>query len=243
MGIVSYTLIRTALTYLQTHKPKNQLNLIKMGLTDMFKRKTPAELIRENKRMIDRAIREMDRERVKMEQQEKKVIADIKKTAKTGQMDAVRVMAKDLVRTRQHIKKFMLMRANMQAVSLKMTTMKSQNTMAQSMKGVTKAMGRMNKSMNLPQIQKIMAEFQKQSEMMEMKGEMMDDAMDDGTTEEDTEQLVGQILGELGIEIAQAMNNIPETGTTVPQTQVAETQPTLADDDIEARLMNLKRND
>jgi len=218
-----------------------------MGLTDMFKRKTPQEMIRENKRMIDRAIREMDRERVKMEQQEKKVIADIKKTAKTGQMDAVKVMAKDLVRTRNHIKKFMLMKANMQAVSLKMTTMKSQNTMAQSMKGVTKAMGRMNKSMNLPQIQKIMAEFQKQSEMMEMKGEMMDDAiddaMDDGTTEEDTEQLVGQILGELGIEIAQAMNNIPETGTTVPQTQVAETQPTLADDDIEARLMNLKRND
>jgi len=93
-----------------------------MGLTDMFKRKTPTELIRENKRMIDRAIRDMDRERVKMEQQEKKVIADIKKTAKTGQMDAVKVMAKDLVRTRQHIKKFMLMRANMQAVSLKMTT-------------------------------------------------------------------------------------------------------------------------
>jgi charged multivesicular body protein 2A len=212
-----------------------------MGFTDMFKRKTPAELIRENKRMIDRAIREMDRERVKMEQQEKKVIADIKKTAKTGQMDAVKVMAKDLVRTRQHIKKFMLMRANMQAVSLKMTTMKSQHTMAQSMKGVTKAMGRMNKTMNMPQIQKIMAEFQKQSEMMD---DAIDDAMDDGETEEDTEQLVGQILGELGIEISNAMNAIPETGTTVPQTTTpAETQPTLADDDIEARLMNLKRND
>merc|ERR1711972_427387 len=232
----------------QTHKPKNQLNTIKMGLTDMFKRKTPAEMIRENKRMIDRAIREMDRERVKMEQQEKKVIADIKKTAKTGQMDAVKVMAKDLVRTRNHIKKFMLMKANMQAVSLKMTTMKSQNTMAQSMKGVTKAMGRMNKSMNLPQIQKIMAEFQKQSEMMEMKGEMMDDAiddaMDDGETEEDTDMLVGQILGELGIEMQNEMNKIPETGTSVPQVSTqAETQPTLGDDDIEARLMNLKRND
>merc|ERR1712178_390491 len=231
MGIVSYTLIRTALTYLQTHKPKNQLNLTEMGLTDMFKRKTPAELIRENKRMIDRAIREMDRERVKMEQQEKKVIADIKKTAKTGQMDAVRVMAKDLVRTRQHIKKFMLMRANMQAVSLKMTTMKSQHTMAQSMKGVTKAMGRMNKSMNMPQIQKIM-------------DDAIDDAMDDGETEEDTDMLVGQILGELGIEMQNEMNKIPESGTTVPQTQVpANTEQTLADDDIEARLMNLKRND
>ena len=39
-------------------------------------------------------MRELDRERTKMEQQEKKIIADIKKMAKQGQMDAVRVMAK-----------------------------------------------------------------------------------------------------------------------------------------------------
>ena len=40
------------------------------------------------------AMRELDRERTKMEQQEKKIIADIKKMAKQGQMDAVKVMAK-----------------------------------------------------------------------------------------------------------------------------------------------------
>ena len=39
-------------------------------------------------------MRELDRERTKMEQQEKKIIADIKKMAKQGQMDAVKVMAK-----------------------------------------------------------------------------------------------------------------------------------------------------
>ena len=51
-----------------------------------------------------------------------------------GQMDAVKIMAKDLVRTRRYIKKFMLMRANIQAVSLKIQTLKSQNAMAQAMK-------------------------------------------------------------------------------------------------------------
>ena len=54
-----------------------------------------------------------------------------------GQMDAVKIMAKDLVRTRRYVKKFMLMRANIQAVSLKIQTLKSQNAMAQAMK-VTK---------------------------------------------------------------------------------------------------------
>ena len=39
-------------------------------------------------------MRELDRERAKMEQQEKKIIADIKKMAKAGQMDAVKIMAK-----------------------------------------------------------------------------------------------------------------------------------------------------
>ena len=71
----------------------------------------------------------------------------------------------------------MLMRANIQAVSLKIQTLKSQSAMANAMKGVTKAMGSMNKQMKLPEIQKIMMEFEKQSEIMDMKGEMMEDAI------------------------------------------------------------------
>merc|ERR1712058_74132 len=132
-------------------------------------------------------MRELDRERAKMEQQEKKIIADIKKIAKQGQMDAVKIMAKDLVRTRRYVKKFMLMRANIQAVSLKIQTLKSQNAMAQAMKGVTKAMMNMNKQMKLPEIQKIMQEFEKQSEIMDMKEEMMSDVIDDAMGDEDHE--------------------------------------------------------
>ena len=96
-------------------------------------------------------------------------------------------MAKDLVRTRNAGKKFMLMKANIQAVSLKITTLKSNHAMAQAMKGVTKAMATMNKKMNLPEIQKIMMEFEKQSEMMDMKEEMMDDAIDSALGDDDEE--------------------------------------------------------
>merc|ERR1719237_1626754 len=95
--------------------------------------------------------------------------------AKAGQMDAVKIMAKDLVRTRKAVKKFMLMKANIQAVSLKIQTLKSQNSMAQAMKGVTKAMMMMNKQM-------------KQPEIMDMKEEMMHDVMDDAMGDEDDEE-------------------------------------------------------
>lgn len=50
------------------------------------KRKTPAELLREHKRLLDRAIRELDRERAALQTQEKRTVAEIKKMAKDGQM-------------------------------------------------------------------------------------------------------------------------------------------------------------
>ena len=46
---------------------------------------------RENKRMLDKSIRELDRERNNLQSQEKKLIADIKKMAKQNQMGAVKV--------------------------------------------------------------------------------------------------------------------------------------------------------
>ena len=47
-------------------------------------------------------------------------------------------MAKDLVRTKRYVKKFIMMKANIQAVSLKISTLQSQDAMMQAMKGVTK---------------------------------------------------------------------------------------------------------
>ena len=46
----------------------------------------------------------------------------------------------------------------------------------------------MNKQMKLPEIQKIMQEFEKQSEIMDMKEEMMSDVIDDTLGDEDDEE-------------------------------------------------------
>lgn len=50
------------------------------------RRLSPEEMLRQNQRALNKAMRDLDREKVKMEQQEKKIIADIKKMAKEGQM-------------------------------------------------------------------------------------------------------------------------------------------------------------
>merc|ERR1719410_490285 len=175
--------------------------------------------------------------------------------AKQGQMDAVKIMAKDLVRTRRYVKKFMLMRANIQAVSLKIQTLKSQNAMAQAMKGVTKAMMNMNKQMKLPEIQKIMQEFEKQSEIMDMKEEMMSDVIDDALGDEDDEEesdaIVTQVLDELGLQLTDQITGLPVASGTVAATAKAKTPAVAAaaggggeaaaDADLEERLNNLRR--
>uniref|UniRef100_A0A914NW86 Uncharacterized protein n=1 Tax=Meloidogyne incognita TaxID=6306 RepID=A0A914NW86_MELIC len=169
-------------------------------------------------------------------------------------------MAKDLVRTRQHVKKFIMMKANIQAVALKVQTLKSQDAMAQAMKGVTRAMRSMNRQLNLPQIQKIMSDFERQSEIMEMKEEMMSDAIDDamgeGDEEEETEQVVQQSddrsmsedLNKLPT-AADALNNATREGQRQPQASMAvvaggsggNNNVGDVDADLQARLENLRR--
>lgn len=43
-------------------------------------------MLRENKRLIDKSIREIDRERNSLQTQERKLIDEMKKNAKNGQM-------------------------------------------------------------------------------------------------------------------------------------------------------------
>ncbi|XP_010488799.1 PREDICTED: vacuolar protein sorting-associated protein 2 homolog 1 [Camelina sativa] len=217
------------------------------------KRKTPAELLRENKRMLDKSIREIERERQGLQTQEKKLIAEIKKTAKQGQMGAVKVMAKDLIRTRHQIEKFYKLKSQLQGVSLRIQTLKSTQAMGEAMKGVTKAMGQMNRQMNLPSLQKIMQEFERQNEKMEMVSEVMGDAIDDALEgdeeEEETEDLVSQVLDEIGIDINQELVNAPSGAVAVPATKnkVVQAEATGAEDgggidsDLQARLDNLRK--
>nr|CAD7570624.1 unnamed protein product [Timema californicum] len=203
------------------------------------KKMTPEELLRKNQRALNKAMRDLDREKSRMEQQEKKIIMDIKKLAKDGQMDAVKIMAMDLVRTRRYVKKFMLMKANIQAVSLKIQTLRSQNAMAEAMKGVTKAMQSMNRYCN--------------SEIMDMKEEMMNDAMDDAMEdegdEEESDAVVSQVLDELGLQLNDKLSGLPQASGSLAATSKQPAQPVAAgggpvsdaDADLQARLDNLRR--
>lgn len=66
----------------------------------------------------------------------------------------------------------------------------------------------MSRGLNLPSIQRIMTEFEKESSMMDMKGDMMSDAIDDVMDDEEDEEEEGdkilkEVLDEIGVDLSQ----------------------------------------
>lgn len=64
-------------------------------------------------------MRELDREKRKLEDQQNKLQRDIKASAQKGQMNAAKVQAKDLARTRKYIDRFNQTSVQLKAISLR----------------------------------------------------------------------------------------------------------------------------
>ena len=69
-------------------------------------------------------------------------------------------------------------------------------------------MASMNRGLNLPSIQRIMNDFEKESSMMDMKEEMMSEAVDDVMDEEEEgDKILKQVLDEIGVDLSQQVSS------------------------------------
>jgi Snf7 len=109
---------------------------------------------------------------------------------------------------RRYIQKFYQMRTQLQAIALRIQTVRSNEQMMQSMKGATTLLGSMNRQMNLPALQRIAQEFERENDIMDQRQEMMDDAIDEVTgleDEDEEEEVVNRVLDEIGIDLGQSV--------------------------------------
>jgi hypothetical protein len=75
----------------------------------------------------------------------------------------------------------------------------------------------MSRQMNLPQIQRILQDFEKESSQMDMKEEMMGDSIDDAMEdeggegeEEEGDRILEEVLAEIGISVGQQVRPLSE---------------------------------
>ncbi|KAG5562348.1 hypothetical protein RHGRI_005173 [Rhododendron griersonianum] len=180
---------------------------------NIFKKKTsPKDALRTSKREMSVATRGIEREIASLQMEEKKLVAEIKKTAKTGneaslivtcpkvtimRQAATRILARQLVRLRQQITNLQGSRAQIRGVATHTQALYASTSISTGMKGATTAMVAMNKQMAPAKQAKVIREFQKQSAQMDMTIEMMsesiDETLDKDEAEEETEELTNQV--------------------------------------------------
>jgi len=175
----------------------------------MSKPKPIEEVLKENKRAINKAIREIEKEVTRMERKQKEMATNIKRMAKKNQTASVKVVVKDFVRMKGHISRLIMFKTQLNAIALKMQTMKSHQALTSAMNGAFGCMKRMNAAVSLPAMQEIMRDFQYENEKAEEYQENMDELIDDVMGEDDAEMeedaIFNQVMDELGIENSAAL--------------------------------------
>lgn len=152
---------------------------------------------------------------------------------------ALQSMAKNLVQVRNHKSKLYGTKAHLGAVGMQASAMASQVAVTASVGNVSGAMKSANTAVNATEMAKIMNEFTRQNETMELRQEMMDDALTDAFDTEDVadeaDEVTEQVLAELGIEMDKQFVGLA-TPSTMPagQQQIAEEEDELPD--LKARL-------
>ncbi|KMT05866.1 hypothetical protein BVRB_7g165280 [Beta vulgaris subsp. vulgaris] len=209
---------------------------------NIFKKKpTAKEALRESKREMANATRGIEKEISSLQVEEKRLVAEIKKTAKTGNEAATKILARQLVRLRKQISNLQGSRAQMRGIATHTQAMHAQSSVASGLKGATKAMSAMNKQMAPAKQMKVLQEFQKQSAQMDMTTEMMsdaiDDALDNDEAEEETDELTNQVLDEIGVDVASQLSTAPKGKIAGKKTEEVSTSGI---DDLEERLAALR---
>jgi len=214
-------------------------------LSSIFgKKPDPKEALREQTRQMKRNEREIERERLALQRQEAKLIAEIKKAAKDGQTSAARTLATNLVRTRKAMARMGAMKGQVQGAATQMKLNSTQANMVQSLAGAAEAMGKMNAAVNPAEMARTMAEFERENQKMDMKQELMDDALDDLFEDDEVDgeaDLITQsVLDEIGIDMAGQMAKPAMGGMQKRREAVEEEEGGEVEDDLAARLAALK---
>uniref|UniRef100_A0A7S1BMU4 Uncharacterized protein n=1 Tax=Corethron hystrix TaxID=216773 RepID=A0A7S1BMU4_9STRA len=205
---------------------------------------TAKEAARETKREVRSAQRGIDRELRELERQERTLLADIKKRAKTGGItkndSALKALSKQLVHTRGQKDRLQESKSQIGSMALKATAMSSQVAAAQAVGKVTQAMGNANQAVDIKKLSAQMGEFMRQNEMMDLKEDLFNDALADAfdgdEVEEEADAVTDQILAELGLELSGKMEglNVPSAAPPVAEEEVVE------DDGISSNIPDLQ---
>ena len=167
---------------------------------------TTSELAQRYKRHINRSIRELDRESMKLVNEEKMLMAEVKKASQNNLKQSMQ-KAQAVVRTRQMQNKFSQMKAHLQGIACRIQNVKSTQALQQAVGSAVQMMRGFNK-LGGAELVGALHELEKQNSFMTTQSEMIDEQLD-SVFEEDTDgeeinDVVLEVMREAGVELPSA---------------------------------------
>ncbi|CAF0918361.1 unnamed protein product [Rotaria sp. Silwood1] len=216
-----------------------------------FDKRTPYEKAKEQTREISKQIRhekrQLDRQINQSDREIQRLSIDIRKHAASNNKDALRTLAKAIVKIKHDKSHLYSAKANLDtidnAVKNQLANVKITGIMQKSNE-IARSMAQL---MKVGQLQAITTQFSKEFIKMGIMGEMMneavDAAMDNDELEEETDEEIAKVLDEV---LAGKLGKLPSVavgGTTMKETETAAAAAVDIDseeDEMERRLQALR---
>ena len=137
-----------------------------MGQSNCFSEKAgPTKdantLAKEQQKVINRAIRQIEKDRTKMEKSEVEVLKKVKDLANKNQHGPAKILSKELVRSRAQVNKMYTMTTQMKSISMMMASTRMNAEMMKGLEGCSAAINNMNENMNMANMRETLKEFAK----------------------------------------------------------------------------------
>ena len=167
-------------------------------------KKTPEEIVKENKRLINKSLRHLERERSKMEREEPKILNDIKKLAQKGLHGPAKIRAKDLARLRNQVSQLYVLGSQLKGITMQLAAVQGNAAVMEALQKSTQAISAVEHSMSIKDIMNMVKDYAKESEKLGMKTEMMGDAVeeaiDTGDVDAEGEKIYSQICDDINVD-------------------------------------------
>ena len=222
-----------------------------MGAEEIVPEVPVKEQIRAQKRSVDRSKRSLEREQKKLEREKKKMLQEIKKMAAKGQTTGAKMLAKDIVRSTNQIKKLEQFVGQLNAVSMRISSCSTLNELGDAMNSAAKAMTLVSNKLDTKKLQQIAKVLEKEDMKLDMKSDMMSDIMDSigesMDNEEEQEELYNQVLAEAGVKIEGDMVGPNKDKISAPKENTGPQKQMVGaegggDDDLDAMLKSLNND-
>ncbi|XP_057559536.1 charged multivesicular body protein 3-like isoform X2 [Hippopotamus amphibius kiboko] len=185
-----------------------------MGLFGKTREKPSKELVNEWSLKIRKEMRVVDRQIRDIQREEEKVKPSVKDAAKKGQKDVCVVLAKETSRSRKAVSKLYASKAHMNSVLMEMKNQLVVLQVAGSLRKSTGVRKAMQSLVKIPEIQATMRELSKEMMKAGIIEELLEDTFENRDDQEETEEAAEMELDKILFEItAGALGKVPSKVT------------------------------